>query len=504
MGILTYPGFVASPHTRSRTLETTGLLAALRDRWSIVLLSTIFALTAALAALSVTDEQYETTASFYVAAVPAPDQSPYNAGNYVETRAESYARIIEGRAFSRSVAERLAIPVGEYPQFAASVESGTALLQMTVVDVDPARALAAAEAAVELLPELATTLDPGAVGGAAPIRVQPVELPELPRTPVSPNVVLHVGSALVLGTLLGIGGALLLARSDVLLRRPQDLQRLDDPPVVLGLVGVREKVDSTESWAEAFQTIFARLLYYSPTSPRIVLVTSSVLGEGKTLVATELAKAAARSGQRVLVLGCDLRRPSLGTALGVPDGLGVAGALAHERPLRSVIEPTSVRGLDVLPAGPPMDNPLRVLRAPAFEAALDDLAEEYDLVVLDAPPVLPVADAALLASKADATVVVARPKRVGLDQVASAHEQLARAGAVVVGTVLNGVRRADLAEFATQYVLSPRRVPPTAVPEESSERAAREDLSRDDDREQSLLEALTPTGVTSRRDSDDR
>lgn len=438
-------------------------------------LGALACLLAALAALSLSQRLYTTTATYSVAIAPGQADSPFStgAGGYVDTRAQSYATLVGGEAFRRTVLERLpSADTGEaYPQIEASVREDTVLLSVTVTDSDAERALRASRVVDQQLRELVDTLDPPTADGASPVRLQVVEAPVPPQTSTGPDTVLYLVGGALLGALLGAAGAVLLARGDDVLRRADDLERLTEAPPVLGLVGARKRGQGeSRAWLESFQTIYARLSYSSTSSPRSVLVTSAVHGEGKTLVASQLAAAAARTGHRVLLMGCDLRRPALGSAFSVPEGSGLAGVILDDEPVSEAIEPTGVPGLDVLPAGRPVENPLRVVRNPALAMLVRDLTATYDLVVVDAPPVLPVADAGLLASLVDTTVVVGRLRQVRLDQVDRLRDQLARAGAQVAGMVVNGVPSGELREFAADYVAPAE--PPASSRRPSSGRAA--------------------------------
>lgn len=445
-------------------------MTGLRDRWWLIVLAVLAYVGGAQAVLTATEPLYESVITFSVAVVPGQEESVYSqgAGAYVDTRAASYATLIAGPSFRQAVTARLPEPPTStrYPTLEASVTEDTILLQVTVTDTEAQQALATAQLVGQVLPELAATLDPAGPQLAAtvdpeappvaepvsPIRVQVVEQPFLPDEPVSPNAPVYLLTGLLLGLLFGAAGAILLARNDDIVRRAADLQRLEATPVILGLLDAKAgKGKANGSRAQAYQAIYARLLSHSTPTPQVVLVTSALPDDETMSVTIGLARTAALSGQRVLLLGCDMRHPTLGAALAVPEGDGLTGVLLDGAPLDAAIQPTGVPGLDALPAGRSVDNPLRVITNPALTDLLDDLRTGYDLILMEAPAVLPVADAALLAARADATVVVTRLKRIRIEQLNRAHEQLSRAGATTVCAILTGARQADLRESSSDY-----------------------------------------------------
>jgi len=425
-------------------------MQGVRDRWWLIVLTVLVCTGATQAMLSAAQPLYETSTTFSVTVVTGDGDTRYSSGasNFVSTRAKSYAALMQRPSFRDAVVNRLPGPpsTDQYPRLDTVLIENTDLLQVTVTDTNAQRAFATSALTAEVLPELAASIDPVGSAGNAPVQVRAVEEPVLADTPVGVNSTGYRVGSFLLGALLGIAGAVLLTRIDGRVRRVRDLQRAGEPPALLGSVPrkTESKGMDTAACQEAFGTIYARLLYYAPSTPRFVLITSAVHGEGKTLVAARLAETAARSGQRVLVLGCDLRHPDLVTTMGVTEGAGLVGVLLEGVPRKRAIVSTDIPGLDVLSAGKVTDHPLRVITDPALGHLLDDLRTEYDLVVIDTPPVLAVADAALLAGAADATIVVTRLKRVRLAQLNLVREQLDQAGAVIVGTVVTGARRREV------------------------------------------------------------
>jgi len=192
--------------------------------------------------------------------------------------------------------------------------------------------------------------------------------------------------------------------------------------------------------AEAARQIRTNLLFSSPDRPhRRILVTSAGPGEGKTMVASTLAVALAQTGQRVLLVDCDLRRSRLHQVFGVSSDAGVTTSVMDHSRAASAPRPTLVPNLSVLPAGPAVATPAELLQSDSFRALLDELGTRFDRIVLDSSPVALVTDAAILASLADATILVARAGQTPRALAARAVAVLGDVGVKVAGTVLNDV-----------------------------------------------------------------
>jgi capsular exopolysaccharide synthesis family protein len=191
--------------------------------------------------------------------------------------------------------------------------------------------------------------------------------------------------------------------------------------------------------AEAYRTLRTNLIF-SPElqSLRSIVVTSPSGLEGKTTTASNLAIAFAQKGMRVLLVDCDLRRPGLHTLFGVPREPGLSQLLRGEAAVEEVVRVTDVERLTVLPAGPfPSVSATDLLDGGVMRSLIDALAADFDLVILDTPPVLATANAAVLGTQVDGVVLVVRAGQTDRDAARQALQQLAAVGARVVGAVLN-------------------------------------------------------------------
>jgi capsular exopolysaccharide synthesis family protein len=299
---------------------------------------------------------------------------------------------------------------------------------------------------------------------------------KVPTGPSSPKTVKNTILGGVVGLILGLGLAFLLERMDRRIREPKDLEALYGLPL-LGVVPESKALSRSargggdaravlpQGESESFQLIRAHLRYFNVDRElRTLLVASAAPGDGKTTIARHLAGAAARVGARVLLLEADLRRPTLSQQLDIEAGPGLADALIGAVPWSEATqainlgdtsgEHARVRTLNVLVAGaglPP--NPGELIESRAMETLLERARSEYDLVVIDTPPLTAVSDAFPLLSKVDGVVIVGRVGRNRRDVAQRLHETLSGAGAPLLGVIANGfkARRGDYGGYGYTY-----------------------------------------------------
>ena len=184
---------------------------------------------------------------------------------------------------------------------------------------------------------------------------------------------------------------------------------------------------------------------------RCVMITSATGGEGKTTLSAHLAARCANAGTSTLLIDADMRRASLGRLLDVPPGMGLGDVLAGEVELDSALITVQAGGFHFLSAGTPGIDPTRVLKSTRLAELIGQLRQMYDLVIIDTPPVLPVADALILGRWADGAVMAARYDASRLPLVERANRQIIAAGIPVLGVVVNGVKGQDQAYGSYSY-----------------------------------------------------
>ena len=167
------------------------------------------------------------------------------------------------------------------------------------------------------------------------------------------------------------------------------------------------------------------------------MVTSPESSEGKTSTSLWLAASFAETGKRVLIVDADLRRPRVHSSISVPRTDGLSDVLARQIGLESAARSTDIRTLKVLPAGRPIANPAETLMSDRFGEVIEEMRASFDVVVIDSPPCLPLADASIIARRCDSTLLVARSEKTNRDAIAEALHRIASINCKVIGTVLN-------------------------------------------------------------------
>ena len=188
----------------------------------------------------------------------------------------------------------------------------------------------------------------------------------------------------------------------------------------------------------AVKTLATNIRFASVDNPvRSIVVTSSIPNEGKTTIAVALSEALASGGKSVLLVECDMRRRSIAGMLGVHAQNGLYAVLSAQVELEDAVVRTSMRGVSFLDAEPHIPNPVDILGSRRFRSFVESLKSSYDYVVFDTPPISAFVDAAVIGSVVDGALLVVRRNFVKREAVVSSLEQLKKAGANVLGTVLN-------------------------------------------------------------------
>lgn len=193
--------------------------------------------------------------------------------------------------------------------------------------------------------------------------------------------------------------------------------------------------------AESFRALRTNITYSSTDHPcRVILVTSPGPGEGKSTVTANLGVVMAQAGNRVLLLDCDFRRPVLHKIFGVDYQRGLTNLIAQDLEVDEVVRATEVDGLWVITSGPIPPNPSEMLGSRKMKAFLEKVGGQYDLVLVDAPPLIAVTDASVLASQVDGVILVIKTGESRIDMAQDGKAQLEKANARILGVVLNDMK----------------------------------------------------------------
>jgi capsular exopolysaccharide synthesis family protein len=193
--------------------------------------------------------------------------------------------------------------------------------------------------------------------------------------------------------------------------------------------------------AEAYRTLRTNLGFAAPDHPaRLIMATSAGLGDGKTSTMSNLAVVLAQTGQNVCLVDCDLRKPRIHKVFEIDNTRGLTNVLLQNAVLDEVIIPAETAGLFLFPSGPIPPNPAELIGSEKIKDLWPQLLERYDYVLVDAPPVLAVTDASLLAGQMDGVILIVKSGTSRVDMIQDAKAQLVKANSRILGVVLNQVR----------------------------------------------------------------
>ncbi len=282
----------------------------------------------------------------------------------------------------------------------------------------------------------------GVAGGVGTNAVSVVDQARVPGAPFKPNLPLNIALGLVAGLMLGFGAAFGLEWIDDTIKTPDDLgsklgiAALGIVPAVARGSSVHEHLgDSRSQVSEAYHSVRTALQFSTDHGvPRTLLITSTRAAEGKSSSALAIAQTLSNLGASVLLVDADLRKPTFRAPSATSPGL--SSLLAGSSDIKDCIHPTDSKGLFLLPSGPIAPNPAELLASPRLAAVINDAAGRFDHVIVDGPPVLGLADAPLLSSICEGSLMVIEAGAIRRTAALNALRRLKSAGAHIMGGVL--------------------------------------------------------------------
>ncbi len=278
-----------------------------------------------------------------------------------------------------------------------------------------------------------------------------------PKSPIRPRILVNTLLAAIVGGMLALGVIFAIEYLDDRIRTPQDLQSILDVPILgtvarMGSRRRRQQLNREESLivatqprhpiAESYRRLRTNLRFSGVNEPlHTLLITSATPGEGKTTTAANLAAAVAQSGYRVVIIDADLRKPQLHKIFGLNKGPGLTDALLSGGESAFFLRDSGSPNLQVMTCGSIPPNPAELLGSKPMQRLLEQLQNEVDFVIIDAPPVLAVTDAQILSGHVQGVVLVVNTDKTSRTLVASAATSLIQVEARLLGVVLNQLTR---------------------------------------------------------------
>jgi capsular exopolysaccharide synthesis family protein len=364
--------------------------------------------------------------------------------------ADQYSAFVGSSQVATIVTKEYGIPPG-LVRLSGAADELTSSVLVTGYAATPEDASALSDAGVAATiqfanDDAASSLPQGS-SQATLVRMTKVSPAGLPLSPYSPNYTPNLMAGGFLGIILGYVAALVRINLDRKLRNVDEVEELIDTPVLAIVPDVKD-LDRKQTdggfektfrgpHAEAFRQLRTNFRFIDVDNPiRTVVITSANEGEGKSTVAANLARVLASAGQDTILVDADLRRPVVAGVFGVDAQVGLAQVLVGDVTAEEALQETGIEHLQVMSAGRVPHNPSELLGSHRMQLLLAELAEGH-LVVLDAPPLLPVTDAALLAGISDGAMVVFAIGQTYKEQAKLAKRRLAQTGGRMLGVVLN-------------------------------------------------------------------
>ena len=447
------------------------LASVLRRRWLTIVALLVVALGASMAFNLAATKQYESTTKIFISADVRTASDAYSASLFTAGRVKSYADLATSSEVMNQVIDELGLDVDAAElasQLTAAVVPDTLRLVLTVIDPDPKVAQTIARTTADKLTGYLTELETPAGTATSQITATVTDPATFDDDPVSPRVELNLAIAAMIGLVLGCGLAVAREVLDRSVRTLEHTQESTHAPVLASIAfdqGIKKNPLLTDlrgfaPRAEAFRLLRTNLQFLDlDQRPRSLVITSAVPGEGKTVTSTNLAVSLAQAGRRVVLVDGDLRRPRVAASLGLDSAVGLTTVLVGSADLKEAIQVHEPTGLHLLASGSKPPNPTEILQSRVTHDLMDELRDLYDMVIVDAPPLLPVADAAVLATICDGAIIVVRYGRTTREQLKEAVGRIDGVGARVFGVVLNMVKRRGASGYHYNYYYEEQAAP---------------------------------------------
>lgn len=397
---------------------------------------------------------YTTTSQVFVSFHGAESTSELATGTtYVQRRVVSYSNLVRSAQVLEPVVEELGLDTnaGELgSRVQAAPVTDTVLIDITATDTDPTLAARIANTVAESLAVRVDELETPQRAGDSPVQLQLVREATLPGSASYPNIPIMILVGFLLGTALGVALAVLREIADTRVRSEHDLRAITDSAVIGSITMDDEAKDNPlvvqtspyHTRSEAFRRLRTNLQFLDlDGGPQALVVTSSVPNEGKTTSAINLAITLADADAKVLLIDADLRRPSVAGYLGIEGSVGLTTLLIQRATIDDVIQPWGSAGLYVIPSGAVPPNPAELVGSKTMARLILQMSEQFDYVIIDTPPLLPVTDAALIAKMTSGVLMVAGAGQIRREQLRQSLANLSAVSARVLGIVLNKVGR---------------------------------------------------------------
>lgn len=430
------------------------LVKLLRARWLTVVVTTVVGLLIAVVVTLLTTPLYLASTELFVSTTAGASANDLYQGNRLsQDRVHSYVELLKGRTIARRTIDKLNLnmTVDELrKRVNATSKIDTVLINVDVRDPSPERARDIANTMSDEFVSMVKELETPTPGARPDARVVVEQSAATPDKPVVPKRELNVAVGLVVGIAVGLCLAVLRDRLDNTVKSQAALEEITGVGMVGTIPTDKERREypaiafdkENSPIAESLRKLRTNLQFLSVDNPpRVIVVTSSAPREGKSTTSINIALALAEADNNVVLVDGDMRKPSLDKYLGLVGSVGLSTVLSGSADLPDALQNSAYPNLTVLAAGRTTPNPSELLASLSARRVLDELRSQFDYVIVDSAPLLAVTDGAILASRADGVLILARFGQTKREQLTNAIDSLKDVGAKLIGAVFTMMPR---------------------------------------------------------------
>jgi capsular exopolysaccharide synthesis family protein len=296
---------------------------------------------------------------------------------------------------------------------------------------------------------------------ASPVKLSVIQPGQVAKEPAAPRPLLNLALGALIGLALGFGASLLRESLDLRVRSVEDVPDKDGVINVLGGIVFDANADSNplivhtspkSTRAEAFRQLRTNIQFIEAAEGRkSIVLTSSIPSEGKSSTIANLAIAMADTGAKVLLIDCDLRKPKMHKYFSIEGAVGLTNLLIGQVKPNDVIQRWGRKNLDLLPAGQVPPNPSELLGSEAMKKFLIKAEKDYDVVLIDSAPLLPVTDAAILSKLTGGVALVVAVGKTTKPQLSAALGHVENVGGRVLGFIMNKIPTKGVDAYRYRY-----------------------------------------------------
>lgn len=433
-------------------MELRDFVDTLRRRWLTIVIFTVSGLAAAALLAAMATPIYQASTRVFVSTQSVASAiEAFQGSSYTEARMQSYVEVATDQLVLDRVVRELDLDEssGDLAEtVSARVVPNTVLIEIRATSESAEEAADISNSVARNLREVVIgELEEQVGGDSALVNLTLVKRATAEDSPFSPSIPLYLFVGGVLGFIVGLAVGFTRQALDTRVHSERDVVASTDHPILAGFVfdptatkqPLTVHTGPQSSRAEAFRSLRTNLQFIKVDSRcRAFVVTSSLASEGKTTTAANLAIAVSEAGKRTLLIDGDLRRPRVAEYMAIEGAVGLSDTLIGNIPLDDVMQEWGDSGnLFVLPAGTRPPNPSELLGSNWMEELIGVLRGQFDQIIIDAPPLLPVTDAAVLSRITDGAIVVCAAGRTRTTQLKHALTALENIDARVLGLVMN-------------------------------------------------------------------